>query len=223
MNDRKTYFIQKVNDPATAENVFSTYLCDAKPLVIDNYLWMENDYKPRTEVRLLYSKEYLFTGFKVFEKEITATYTEINSPVYKDSCVEAFLSLEPERNTNYFNFEINAIGTIYAAFGKKGKRKVLSVEEISRIKIYSALSEPFTGQIENLFWEIKLAVPFKLLSKYFEIENGKEMYANFYKCGDETKEKHYGVWSPVVSDKPDFHLPQYFGKLIFGKSGIIIN
>ena len=39
--------------------------------------------------------------------------------------------------------------------------------------------------------------------------------ANFYKCGDETQKPHYLSWNPVKTSKPDFHRPEYFGKLIF--------
>ncbi|HEX9250722.1 MAG TPA: carbohydrate-binding family 9-like protein, partial [Ignavibacteriaceae bacterium] len=41
---------------------------------------------------------------------------------------------------------------------------------------------------------------------------------NFYKCGDETEFKHYGMWSLIENSTPDFHLPEYFGKIIFGKN-----
>ena len=37
---------------------------------------------------------------------------------------------------------------------------------------------------------------------------------NFYKCGDETEFPHYGMWSEAVSDTPDFHRPECFGRLI---------
>ena len=39
----------------------------------------------------------------------------------------------------------------------------------------------------------------------------------FYKCGDETEFKHRGMWNIINNPKPDFHLPEYFGNIIFGK------
>jgi hypothetical protein len=39
--------------------------------------------------------------------------------------------------------------------------------------------------------------------------------ANFYKCGDKTSHPHWLTWNPVDKPRPDFHLPQYFGTLVF--------
>ena len=43
---------------------------------------------------------------------------------------------------------------------------------------------------------------------------GDCLYANFYKCGDKTVHPHYACWNPVGGEKPNFHQPQSFGKLI---------
>ena len=40
--------------------------------------------------------------------------------------------------------------------------------------------------------------------------------ANFYKCGDKTAHPHYLSWSPIHTEKPDFHRPEFFGELILG-------
>ena len=42
-----------------------------------------------------------------------------------------------------------------------------------------------------------------------------DSYCNFYKCGDKQVEPHYLSWNPVLTDNPDFHRPEYFGKVIF--------
>jgi hypothetical protein len=44
---------------------------------------------------------------------------------------------------------------------------------------------------------------------------GKTCRANFYKCGDDLPEPHFLSWNNIIADKPDFHLPQYFGTLTF--------
>ncbi len=38
--------------------------------------------------------------------------------------------------------------------------------------------------------------------------------ANVYKCGDDTAVAHYGSWSPVKSNQPDFHRPECFGDMV---------
>jgi len=39
--------------------------------------------------------------------------------------------------------------------------------------------------------------------------------ANFFKIAVKTSNPHNISWSAVKSDIPDFHLPAYFGNLIF--------
>ncbi len=210
--------VRKIITAADPASVFEKELYKTEPLSIENYLWIQNGYTPVVKIYTAYSVDYIFVGFKVFEQEVTAKYTEVNSPVYKDSCVEFFINLFPHGTVEYFNFEINAIGTLYAAFGEKGKRELLTPEDIELIKIDSMLTVPLTGKIPSDYWEVKIAVPFKLFEKYYKLKfEGEDASVNFYKCGDETKYLHFGAWSEVVSKKPDFHQPGYFGTMVFGK------
>ncbi|MCF0164164.1 MAG: hypothetical protein HUJ92_02685, partial [Bacteroidales bacterium] len=44
---------------------------------------------------------------------------------------------------------------------------------------------------------------------------GAQMTANFYKCGDDTAVPHFLSWNPIPIEKPSFHRPDHFGKIIF--------
>lgn len=48
----------------------------------------------------------------VRRRHISAYETKRNGPVSKDDCVEIFISPNPNKVTNYYTFEINAIGTM---------------------------------------------------------------------------------------------------------------
>lgn len=50
-----------------------------------------------------------------------------------------------------------------------------------------------------------------------DVRPGQRAAGNFYKCGDETEFPHYGAWSPVRTLSPDFHRPEFFGTLVFGR------
>ncbi|MCB9210703.1 MAG: hypothetical protein H6609_15150 [Ignavibacteriales bacterium] len=209
------YNVAKID--CDSENLFDQEILDEiEPLLIENYLWMNNNYKPKVEIKLCCNDSILLINFKVFETEVTAQYVNINDPVYKDSCVEFFINPFPELTNAYVNFEINAIGTLYAAYGEIGNRWKLEISDIKKIKVESTLVNPFVGKIDEKFWEIRLAIPFDIFEKYFDqkikFESAK---SNFYKCGDETKYEHYGCWNKIISDKPNFHLPKYFGDLYF--------
>ena len=41
------------------------------------------------------------------------------------------------------------------------------------------------------------------------------MKANFYKCGELTDHPHLAMWSEVEVEIGDFHVPDFFGKLVF--------
>lgn len=187
-------------------------------IIIGNYLWMNNSYNPIVETKLCYTDSFMYVQFKVFETEVYAKFTQINDLVHKDSCVEFFINLFPLSTEQYFNFEMNAIGTIHVGFGAKGNRIKLPIEDIENIEISSKLSKPIEGLHGDEFWEVNYKIPFSLFEIYYEqkfkAENAK---GNFYKCGDETKYEHYGTWNKIDSDMPNFHLPEYFGDLVFEK------
>ena len=67
-------------------------------------------------------------------------------------------------------------------------------------------------------WDVTYELPFKLLRLFFPdfAPHGK-IRGNFYKCGDLTAQEHYLAWNRVDAERPNFHLPEYFGELIFSE------
>ena len=161
------------------------------------------------------SSIYLY--YEVREREVRAVNTDINSPVWEDSCVEFFLSLENDQS-NYYNFEINAIGTVLGAYGPdRNQRDWLSENLLSKIETYPSLGRtPFENRETDSTWNIQIHIPVEVLI-HSEISNlsGTDGYGNFYKCGDKLKQPHYLSWKPVLTSTPDFHTPRYFGHLSF--------
>lgn len=183
---------------------------------IKDYLWMENDYRPEVVVKACYSKEYIYVKFLVYEKRVRATYLNVGDPVYKDSCVEFFINLFPKEKEEYFNIELNAIGTIKMGYGIKRNRKYLTASELNDMKAITSIKKPVTGFHGSDHWKLYCAIPIKVFEKVYNRKfKGYDAIGNFYKCGDETEFKHYGMWNLINNPKPDFHLPEYFGKIIF--------
>ena len=214
---KKRHIVTKI-DKSQERFSRQSFWKDVPLLEIGNYLWMRNNYKPKVDAQICYSDNFLFLRFEAFEKEIRATYAEINSPVYKDSCVEFFFNPFPEISETYFNFEINPLGAMLVEFGKDRKRNALSVDEIKGIEVDASVTAPVEGLHGAESWRIYCKIPLAIFERYYRKEflfdNAK---GNFYKCGDETKFKHYGAWNEIISEKPNFHLPQFFGELIFEK------
>lgn len=186
---------------------------------IKDYQWLQNDYRPEVVVKACYSDEFIYVKFLVYEKKVTATYLNVGDPVFKDSCVELFINLFPKETEEYFNIELNAIGTIKMGYGIKRNRKYLTVSDLKGMKVVTSIKKPVIGFHGSEYWKLFCAIPINLLEKISNRRfKGDDAIGNFYKCGDETEFKHYGMWNLVENSAPDFHLPEYFGKFIFDKN-----
>lgn len=65
-----------------------------------------------TKVAVLWDDDNLYVAFWVEEPQVTATLTERDSLIYEDNDVEVFIA----GDDCYYEFEINAFGTIYEVF-----------------------------------------------------------------------------------------------------------
>jgi hypothetical protein len=71
---------------------------------------------------------------------------------------------------------------------------------------------------EPITWSVGYALPIDLLQRYCAVrppQSGAVWRANFYKCADNTSHPHWLTWAPVDYPRPNFHLPRYFGVLVF--------
>lgn len=176
------------------------------------YPWDSNGYCPDVRYVLDMNETGFTMHITVPEANPRREMTQNFQPVCLDSCVEWFVNFMPERNERYFNFEMNALGTINVSFRKNRQdteTQYLSEEDIASLNIQPAVFEKH--------WELYYEVPFTLIKKYipgYWFEEGMTIRANFYKCGGKTEFVHHGVWKTIPVEKPDFHMPQYFGEII---------
>ena len=190
-------------------------------LIIGHYLWLDNGYKPPVEARLCLTEKYLYVRFDVQEKKVRARMTHFQDPVYKDSCVEFFVDAFPELRRGYINFEANALGTFLVAFGPdRHSRTPLRKDDLRGFRSASSIRRPMDGEAEAGHWSLAYRIPLGLFLRIYgrDVRPGQRGAANFYKCGDETEFPHYGAWSPVETPSPDFHRPEFFGTLVFGRA-----
>ncbi|MDD6308797.1 MAG: carbohydrate-binding family 9-like protein [Clostridia bacterium] len=179
---------------------------------IDTYSWMDNAYRPRVCAALCYDAKAIYIRFWSFEKEIRGTHKIHNEMVCEDSCVEFFM--RPKSSKYFFNFETNVLGTMLLGFGEERENRE-SVAVDDAFEIVSSVKNAETYQDE--MWTISYQIPFAFLKKYYGdldiVQDG--LRANLCKCGDLTKYEHYGMWNPILVDEPDFHVPAYFGEMVF--------
>ena len=183
---------------------------------IDRLNWPNHySYRPETSFRIAHSREALYLKFIVNELNIRALYLNDQEPVWEDSCVE-FFCMKPGQES-YMNFEFNCIGTCVAKT-RKGREldvKPFSNSQMQQIDRFSTLDKtPFELKKGVSHWELTVKIPFALLNIDANDLPGF-LRANFYKCGDGTLNPHYVSWSVISTENPDFHCPEYFGKLVF--------
>lgn len=179
---------------------------------IDTFWWVDNDYKPETTAQICYDSENIYVKFITAETEVTAKYKNMHEDVYKDSCVEFFL--RPACDARYFNFEINCIGTLLLGIGPEDEGRDAVEVDPKIFGITPSITDPDT--FSGPFWTLEYKIPFSFLKQYWgEFDLSEGLFANCYKCGDETKYEHYGMWSPCLKDDPNFHRPQCFGRMYF--------
>ncbi len=180
---------------------------------IDCVNWPQvHNYKPLARFAIARSLQYIYVRFDVNGEDLRAVNTANLSPVAQDSCVEFFLQVagSPE----YWNFEFNCIGTVNASHRVERPSAVrLTDSQIATIRRYASCgNEPFEEKDGEHHWSLTIAIPLSLIGA----KDAPYIMANFYKCADKTMHPHYLSWSPIPTDKPNFHQPQYFGKLTFG-------
>ncbi len=178
---------------------------------IDSFFWYEG-HTPETTARLVFVEGFGFIlRMTCAECDPKAVYTEYNEPVYTDSCLEFFCDWLGDGR--YINMEMNANGTLLSCIGPDRHART-PIADLSDGEIF-----PVQGEVCDGYWTVTAAIPTALLCRILGVDTipfgkGYTFRGNFYKCGDETPIPHYGMWSPVGTEKPDFHRPEYFGDLI---------
>lgn len=171
----------------------------------------------KVSFNILHDGRSVHLHYFVKEDQVRAVNTEINSSVWEDSCCEFFISFKGDEK-HFYNFEINAIGTVLGGYGKdRNLRTPIPVPILSQVETGSSLgNEPFDSINKTTLWDLRVMIPVSAFC-FSNIEelSGLEATGNFYKCGDKLAEPHFLSWNPVLTPEPDFHRPEYFGDLVF--------
>jgi hypothetical protein len=184
---------------------------------ISNVNWREAyPYCPEVQFRIAYNKFSVFLHYKVTEDTARAIYGVDNGSVWTDSCVEFFCM--PAGDGIYYNIECNCIGTLLLGAGTgRENRELAGTETLGAVQRWASLGRrPFQETSGQKTWEVALILPYAIFFKHnIRTLAGKQVKANFYKCGDELQKPHFLSWNPIKLEKPDFHCPDFFGTLEF--------
>lgn len=210
----KTLTVKKIKPIDRAESVSAAF--DNAPVPYNNVEtinWPEYPYKPDVRFRIAHDGRNIYINWQVNEIEIKAVCEKDFGEVWKDSCVEFFVSF---KNSVYYNIECNCIGKMLVATGADRHNRIpVASSEVEKAGRWSSLgSSPVEGKSGQ--WELSLILPKELF--YLDgitAFDGLTAKGNFYKCGDDLRQPHFVTWNAVGSKTPDYHLSAYFGGLSF--------
>ena len=182
---------------------------------IDFIPWSVYPDKPRVTFAIGHCRDHIYVKYDVTEKEVLARYKHINDPVYRDSCVEFFIAFDDD--AAYYNIEFNRLGTCLGRYGTERENRAEIPADILRMIKYERTLKQIMENGELLInWTLTVSVPIKVfIFHHFSTLQHKKCKMNFYKCGDDLSHPHYLAWNNIVSDEPNFHLPEFFGEVEF--------
>lgn len=188
-------------------------------LTINKFPWYESGLKQETFVQMAICDGILKLKVKAIDIHSTGEILEENGSVYLDSCFEFFLTPKNKLSPKYMNFEINCIGNLYLAVrGDQGKRRA-NKSQLEQVKITTSLPFKQVKCIDDhdMFWTLDIEIPLSFIRSFFgEAIDEDFWHGNFYRIGGSI-DGQYGVWNPLISEKPNFHLPLQFGRIVLKK------
>ncbi len=212
----KTVVVKKIDSQLSIESV-SALLDRGEVHPIGCVNWpADYPYAPEVSFVILHDGDKIYLRYSVDEQSVAAVAEHDNGAVWCDSCVEFFVSFDKE---SYYNLETNAAGRVLLSHRLAGgESKCFADTHIlsSIVRVPSLGSGPFAERVEQTSWSLLLAIPKEAFFKDdIASLTGVEATANFYKCGDNLRQPHFLSWSPIANPTPNFHLPRFFGRLVF--------
>lgn len=187
----------------------------------------ENHPQPlhETEVRMLWDDKYLYIGAILKEPNIRAHLKQRDTIIYHDNDFEVFLDPNGD-GQNYFEIEINALGTLFDLMLDKPYRSggnFLIGWDCPGLK--TAIHRKGTlndSSDKDKEWSVEIAIPYHTLVANFDrpIQAGDYWRINFSRVQWLTpgQAEENWVWSPT--GKIDMHMPERWGFLFFSQEQI---
>ncbi len=217
-----TYTIKSTTTPPALDGAFASGAWGAaEEGRVALFHERSSDHRPDTRFRVLHAAAALYVKFEVRDRYVRSVHTQYQDPVSRDSCAEFFV--QPCAGKGYFNFEVNAGGTLLLYYIEDHRRTPAGFEKFTKVPetlarqmtIWHSLPAVVEPEItEPTTWSVAYRVPVALFEAFVGPLGklaGQTWRGNFYKCGDQTSHPHWASWAPVTS--LNFHLPECFGEI----------
>ena len=213
------YNVYRAASPIRIDAILDEAAWQQTPPASDfHFGWWKKGEKEQTVARIVWDDENLYVSWLVRDRHISAYVTERHGPVSKDDCVEIFLSPNPDKVTNYYTFEINAIGTMLnrcrtdwwtgpPTWEPEGVRYRASFHGLPK-------KDESPNDRE---WVVELAVPlrnFTADAAHIPPRDGDRWRLNLNRLGGVANAQS-STWSPIAPPSTTFHTPTAFGWVRF--------
>lgn len=178
--------------------------------------WTNLNSYPEVAFKVAHDGEEMFLQFKVKEDEVRAVAQGNHTEVWRDSCVEFFISFDD--SGYYYNLEQSCIGQALFGYRKDRNDPSYAGDDVMRgIKRLPSLGgENFELKKGEFEWTLLTVLPVSSFwNQDFKTFDGLKARANFYKCGDNLSKPHYLSWAPVEVEQPNFHKVEFFREISF--------
>jgi alpha-galactosidase len=163
-----------------------------------------------TEVRLLWTPENLYLRFLARYRSITV-FADADARGWRDhlwerDVCEVFLQSDPAQ-AGYQEFEVAPNGFWIDLDIAPGEKRDLRSGLQRCVKMDEAARQ----------WQAVLDLPMKSLTGRFDPD--AVWRVNFFRVEGAAEPRFYSAWQPTRTPRPNFHVPEAFGKLVFARHG----
>lgn len=188
-----------------------------------SFPWWTEGEKEQTEAKMLWDDDFLYVSFRCSDKHIWADHYSTNEATCIDDCAEIFWNPGDESSGMYYMFEMNCIGNLLSVY-KNPLHKF--TERESRIMV-PRIGRTVQGSVNSDHdfdsgWILEVAIRFTdypELSPSERPSDGDKWRVGLNRCGGKTNQQ-YSQWSPSQTARPNFHVPDDFGRIIFSSSPV---
>ncbi|MBX3117783.1 MAG: carbohydrate-binding family 9-like protein [Fimbriimonadaceae bacterium] len=235
MHPPKTYLCRKIDRPLNLTGRLDDPQWERASWT-DDFLDIQGESLPKprfmTRAKMLWDDEFFYIGAELEEPHVWGTLTEHDSVIFHDNDFEVFIDPNGD-NHEYYEFEINALGTYWDLLLTKPYRdqgSPVNGWEIPGLKtavfVHGTLNDP--TNVDN-GWTVEIAFPWKALGEcahkpvppklgdcwrvnFSRVQWEHQIIEGKYKKTPKKPEDNW-VWSPQFAI--DMHRPEHWGIVQF--------
>ncbi len=163
-----------------------------------------------TRVRFAWSSDTLYAFIELegagLAVDTTRSLIEERIGLYKEDCVELFLAPYSDSPEHYYEIEIGPYGHWHDIEVDFSKKKRFNASWQSGVRVAT------TQDVDKRRATMEIAISSKELSG--ALVKGGSLRMGLFRMEGKSPKRKYLAWSPGMTDKPKFHLPEAFGELL---------